>query len=83
MPCSMDPGLTDHGRRASREQTAQISIALLADAAKPFFASARVLPVEEPSTASIADFSRHLDRLASKQEMSLQAGPTECPRDLA
>src|SRR5215470_3827845 len=35
--------ITDHGERAGREQTAQIAVSLLADAAELVFASARVL----------------------------------------
>src|SRR5262245_40891938 len=48
MPGAMDPGIADHGERASREQAAQIAIALLADAAKPVLAAARVLLRHEP-----------------------------------
>src|SRR4029450_1676260 len=33
MPGAMDPGIADHGERASREQAAQIAITLLACAA--------------------------------------------------
>jgi hypothetical protein len=48
MPGAMDPGIADHGERASREQAAQIAITLLADAAKPVLAAAGVLLRHEP-----------------------------------
>jgi hypothetical protein len=37
----VDLGITDDGERASREQAAQIALALLADTAQPFLATAR------------------------------------------
>src|SRR6185437_15291426 len=40
---TMDLGIADNGERASSEQATQIAIALLADAAKLVFASARAL----------------------------------------
>jgi|SRR5580692_10738028 hypothetical protein len=45
---AMDLGIADHGERASREQAAQIAIALFADTAKLVFAPARVLLRHEP-----------------------------------
>ena len=45
---AMDLGIADHGERASREQAAQIAIALLADTAKFVLAPARVLLRHEP-----------------------------------
>src|SRR5262249_29029424 len=48
MPGAMDPGIADHGERASRKQAAQIAVALLADAAKPVLAPAGVLLRHEP-----------------------------------
>src|ERR1700752_560681 len=51
MPGAMDPGIADHGKRASREQAAQIAITLLTDAAKPVLAAARVLLRHEPTQA--------------------------------
>lgn len=45
---AMDPGIADHGERASREQAAQIAIDLLADTAKFVLAPARVLLRHEP-----------------------------------
>jgi hypothetical protein len=49
MPGTMDLGIADHGERASREQAAQIAIALLADTAKLVLAPARVLLRYEPN----------------------------------
>src|SRR6516162_5731865 len=48
-PGAMDLGIADHGERASREQAAQIAIALLADAAKLVFTPARVLLRHKPN----------------------------------
>src|SRR6201988_204305 len=48
MAGTMDPGIADHGERASRKQAAQIAVALLADAAKPVLAPAGVLLRHEP-----------------------------------
>ena len=47
MPGAMDLGIADHCECASREQAAQIAIALLADTAKLVLAAARVLPRHE------------------------------------
>src|SRR5215813_2578927 len=49
MPRAMDLGIADHGERASREQAAQIAIALFADTAKLVLAPARVLLRHEPN----------------------------------
>src|SRR6516162_2986821 len=49
MPSAMDLGIADHGERASREQAAQIAIALLADTAKLVFTPARVLLRHKPN----------------------------------
>ena len=38
---AMDFGIADDGERASREQTAQVAIASLADIAEPVFTSCR------------------------------------------
>jgi hypothetical protein len=46
---AMDLGITDDGERASREQAAQITITLFADAAELVLASARVLLRDEPN----------------------------------
>ena len=43
MPSAVDLGVADYGKCASREQAAQIAIALLADTAEPVLATARVL----------------------------------------
>src|SRR4029077_8566514 len=43
MPGAMDLGITDDRECASREQAAQIAIALLADTSEPVLAAARVL----------------------------------------
>src|SRR3990172_3324348 len=48
MLCAMELGIADHGERAGGEQAAQIAIALLADAAEPVLAPARVLLGHEP-----------------------------------
>ena len=50
MPGAMDLGIADHSERASREQAAQIAIALFADTAKLVLAPAR-------SNSRIWDFS--------------------------
>jgi len=49
MRCAVDLGIADHGERASREQAAQIAIALFADTAKLVFTPARVLLRHEPN----------------------------------
>jgi len=49
MTGAMDLGIADHGERASREQTAQVAIALLADTAKLVFAPDRVLLRHKPN----------------------------------
>src|SRR5262249_24039044 len=46
---AMDLRIADHGKRAGREQAAQIAIALLADAAKLFFTPTRVLLRYQPN----------------------------------
>src|SRR4029077_14172774 len=46
---AMDLGVADHGERPSREQAAQIAIALFADTAKLVLAPARVLLRHEPN----------------------------------
>src|SRR5262245_7599145 len=48
MPGAMVLRIPDHGERASREQAAQIAIALLADTAEPVPAPAGVLLRHEP-----------------------------------
>ena len=45
---TVDLGITDDGERASREQAAQIAIALFADTAEPVLAPARVLLRHHP-----------------------------------
>jgi Protein of unknown function (DUF3363) len=49
MRCAVDLGIADHGERASREQAAQIAIALFADIAKLVFTPTRVLLRHEPN----------------------------------
>ena len=49
MPRAVDLGIADHGERASREQAAQIAIALFADTAKLVLAPAGVLLRYEPN----------------------------------
>src|SRR6516225_2687398 len=44
----MEFRIADHGERTRREQAAQITIALFADAAKPVFAPTRVLFRHQP-----------------------------------
>lgn len=48
---TMDLCITDHGKRASREQATQTAIALLADAPKPVIAPARTLLGTSPVQA--------------------------------
>ena len=48
MPGAVDFGIADHCKRASREEAAQIAIALLADIAKLVLTPARVLLRHEP-----------------------------------
>jgi hypothetical protein len=45
---AVELGMADHGERASREQTAQITIALFGDAAELVFTPARVLLRNKP-----------------------------------
>jgi hypothetical protein len=49
MPSAVDLGIADHGERPSREQAAQIAIALLADTAKLVLTPARVLLGHKPN----------------------------------
>src|ERR1700751_4992827 len=49
MPGAVDFGIADHCERASREEAAQIAIALLADIAKLVLTPARVLLRHEPN----------------------------------
>src|SRR6516162_2016788 len=49
MPGAVDFGIADHCKRASREEAAQIAIALLADIAKLVLTPARVLLRHEPN----------------------------------
>src|SRR5262249_19521899 len=46
---TMDLRIADHGKRARREQAAQIAVALFADAAELVFAPARVLLWNKPN----------------------------------
>src|SRR6516164_607927 len=48
MPSAVDLGIADHGECASREQAAQIAIALFTDTAKLVLAPTRVLRRHEP-----------------------------------
>src|SRR6516162_5474111 len=58
---AMDFGIADHGQRASREQAAQIAIALFADTAKLLPAPARALLRHEPDPGR--EISRRSERL--------------------
>src|SRR5277367_4057430 len=58
---AMDLRIADHGERTRREQAAQVTIALLADAAKLVFAAARALPRNEPDPGrEVTPRSEHL-----------------------
>src|SRR5215469_9458073 len=48
MPGAINLGVADNGERSGGEKAAQIAVTLLADAAKPVLAAARVLPGHEP-----------------------------------
>ena len=49
LPGAMDFGIADHSQGADREQTAQLTIASLADIAEPVLACTRVLLRHEPN----------------------------------
>src|SRR6516225_6484010 len=72
----MDLGIADHGKRACREQAAQIAITLLADAAEFFSAPARMLLRHQPDPGrEVAPRAKRL-RVGDARDQSRGQGRT-------